>query len=53
MRFETVYLITPNATCFEKFNFSSEEFLSIVLLDQHSKVEELQKRIDRTGQDDQ
>ena len=53
MRFETVYLITPNATCFEQFNYSSEEFLSMLRFDQRSKLEELQEKIDRTGQDDQ
>jgi len=52
MRFETVYLITPNATCFEQFNFSSEEFLSMVRFDQRSRLEELQEKIDRTSQDD-
>ena len=53
MRFETVYLITPNATGFEQFNFSSEELLSMLRFDQRSKLEELQEKIDRTGQDDQ
>jgi hypothetical protein len=43
---------TPTATCFEQFNFSSEEFLSMVRFDQRSKLEELQEKIDRTGQDD-
>jgi len=53
MRFEMVYLITPNATCFEQFNFSSEEFLSMLRFDQRSKLEELQEKVDRIGQDDQ
>ena len=43
---------TPNATCFEHFNFSSEEFLSMLRFDQRGKLEELQEKIDRTGQDD-
>jgi hypothetical protein len=43
---------TPNATCFEQFNPSSEEFLSMLRFDQRGKFEELQEKIDRTGQDD-
>jgi len=43
---------TPNATCFEQINLSSEEFLSMLRFDQRSRVEEIQEQIDRTGQDD-
>ena len=43
---------TPNATCFEQFNLASEEFLSMLRFDQRSKLEELQEKIERTGQDD-
>jgi len=43
---------TPNATCFEQFNLASEEFLSMLRFDQRSKLEELQEKIDRIGQDD-
>jgi len=43
---------TPNATCFEQFNLASEEFLSMLRFDQRSKLEELQEKIDRIGQDE-
>jgi len=43
---------TPNATFFEQFNFSSEEFLSMLRFDQRSMLEDLLEKIDRTGQDD-
>jgi hypothetical protein len=42
-------ITTPNATCFQQFNFSSEEFLNMLRFDQHSWFEELQEKIDRTG----
>jgi hypothetical protein len=43
---------TPNATCFEQFNLASEEFLIMLRFDQRGKLEELQEKIDLTGQDD-
>lgn len=39
---------TPNATCSERINFTSEEFLSSLRFDQRSRLTELEAKIERT-----